>query len=359
MDTSTDQPASDRPEVRISDPGEIAAALPHLLGFHPRESVVLIGLGGPSGGRVGLTVRADLPHAHHAMAAATLLTRSLRTDRPKAAVVVVVSEEPDLLDDRDQDVGPDRAALPHRAVVHALVLRLTAADIAVRDVLLVRGGRWWSYGCPCPCCLPGAGTPVPRGVSALAAAAVTTGQVLAADRAALAARLDPSPGERSGVRAACVRVASERAARAREVGWTGSTEEAWTAVLEAVARCRPGEPSVPLPDDELAAVLWALRDGRVRDRALSLALGDDAAAAEALWTECTRRGVPPLDAGPATLLAVSVWLRGDGAMANVALDRALDSDPGCTLARLLRDGLDACLTPGDLRQLVRQAVDRL
>ena len=53
-------------EVRISDPGEVAAALPHLLGFRPEESVVVVGLGGPSGGRVGLTVRADLPPPPHA-----------------------------------------------------------------------------------------------------------------------------------------------------------------------------------------------------------------------------------------------------------------------------------------------------
>jgi hypothetical protein len=105
-------------------------------------------------------------------------------------------------------------------------------------------------------------------------------------------------------------------------------------------------------------VVWALRDTRVRDRALGLALGEDAAAAEALWTECTRRAPAPLDAAPATLLAVSVWLRGDGAMANVALDRALDSDPAYSLAQLLRRGLDACLPPGDLRDLVERAVDR-
>ncbi|RBY88016.1 DUF4192 domain-containing protein [Blastococcus sp. TBT05-19] len=356
MDPSTAPPTADRPEVRLSDPGEIAAALPHLLGFRPRESVVLIGLGGPSGGRVGLTVRADLPGPHDAAGAAVVLTRSLRTDRLDAALVVVVSEEPDGVDPWEDDELLVGAALPHRAVVHALMLELAAADVAVRDVLLVRGGRWWSYDCPYACCGPGAGTPVPGGVSPLAAAAVTAGQVLAPDRAALGARLDPPPGTHQLMRAACLRVASERAARAREAGWAALTEECWTVVVGAVARSRPGVPAAPLTDDEFAAVLWALRDVRVRDRALSLALDDDAAAAEALWTECTRRGPAPLDAAPATLLAVSVWLRGDGAMANVALERALDSDPDHALAGLLREGLDACLTPGDLRELVERAV---
>ncbi len=99
-------------------------------------------------------------------------------------------------------------------------------------------------------------------------------------------------------------------------------------------------------------MVWGLRDVRVRDRALGLALGPAAAAAEQLWTECTRRAPSPLDAAPATLLAVSAWLRGDGAMARIALDRALDSEPDHALAGLLALGLDAGLSPGDLRVMV-------
>ncbi|WP_188959520.1 DUF4192 family protein, partial [Modestobacter marinus] len=58
---------------------------------------------------------------------------------------------------------------------------------------------------------------------------------------------------------------------------------------------------------------------------------------------------------PATLLAVSAWVRGDGALANVALDRALRSEPSYTFAGLLRSALDACLPPEEMRRLIRQA----
>jgi Domain of unknown function (DUF4192) len=126
-----------------------------------------------------------------------------------------------------------------------------------------------------------------------------------------------------------------------------------------VARCRPGGPSAPLTDDETAHILWGLRDVHVRDRALQFALGPDAAAAEVLWTACTRRAPAPLDAAPATLLAVSAWLRGDGAMANVALTRALDSDPGYRLAALLAQGLAECLAPAELRAMIRGTLDDL
>ena len=54
------------PVLRMRDPGELCAALPYLIGFHPRDSLVVVAFGGPSGRRVGLTQRVDLPSPEHA-----------------------------------------------------------------------------------------------------------------------------------------------------------------------------------------------------------------------------------------------------------------------------------------------------
>ena len=70
-------PPGDPIVVRVRDIGEIAAGLPHLLGFRPRESVVLIGLGGESGRRVGMTARADIPPPEHDRALARMLARKV------------------------------------------------------------------------------------------------------------------------------------------------------------------------------------------------------------------------------------------------------------------------------------------
>ncbi len=340
-----------RPLVRLTDSAEIAVALPHLVGFHPHESVVLVALGGPTGHRVGLTVRADLPARAASAAVVHALARGVATDDPAGVVVAVVSASPD---DREPLPGGDAVAgLPHRDVVHDAVVALAAMDIPVRDALLVRGGRWWSYDCPEPCCAPGAGEALPGGVSALAAAAAASGQVLARDRAELAARIAPLQGPAQAAMEQATWRLVERRARAARDDPDPEARRSWDAVLRAVRRCRPPAGG-RLPDREVAGVLWALADVRVRDRALTLALGDDAAAAELLWTECTRRAPAPLDAAPATLLAVSAWLRGDGAMANVALERALDSRPTYTLARLLADGLAACLPPAELRAMLAE-----
>ena len=143
-----------------------------------------------------------------------------------------------------------------------------------------------------------------------------------------------------------------------EIGFDAVAEESWSEITAAAARCRPGGPGQALTDGEVARVVWGLRDRDVRDRALGLATGTAAAAAEILWTECTRRAPAPLDVAPATLLAVSAWLRGDGAMANVALTRALTVDPAYAFARLLAQALAECLPPAELRAMIEETSGR-
>src|SRR4051794_32595035 len=357
MDACTGRPALPDPgriDVRLSDLGELAASIPHLLGFRPRESVVLVSLTGRGGGRVGLTVRADIPPPEHAGTVAAALTRGVLTDPPRGVLGAGVSETPDAGTPAGGGDG-----LPHRGLVREVVLDLTAQGVAVPEAILVRGGRWWSYDCPHPCCRPGAGTPLPTGVTELEVAAVATGVVVEPDRDALVGRISPpDPRGREQMAAECARIAVDCAERVLAEGWDAVAEQSWRAVLDTVARCRPGAPTArtALSDAEVARLVWGLRDQAVRDRALELALGADAAAVEQLWTECTRRAPAPLDAAPATLLAVSTWLRGDGAMADVALGRALAGDPDYALAQLLARALAACMRPAELRGLIREAV---
>jgi hypothetical protein len=322
--------------VRVDDAGELAAGLPHLLGYRPRESVVLVALGGRSGRRVGLTVRGDLPPAEYGRELATTMASRLAGDRPRRALAFVVSEAPDR-------TGPD---LPHRGLVHELVMALDAHGLPLEQAVLVRGGRWWDFDCPHPCCAPEAGTALPPGIGELEVAAVAAGTVVAEDRAALEQRIAPLGWvAAAGMHQACLRVTGELAGRPVDE-WAG--EAGRELIRRAVERCRPGPVHERLADDDVARIVCSLRDLTVRDWALQLSLCDESAA-EALWTECTRRAPSPLDAAPATLLAVSAWLRGDGAMANIALDRALVSDPGYSLAGLLADALAACVPPGRLR----------
>jgi hypothetical protein len=189
MDDDLPPPAPGRTTVRLSDPGELAAGLPSLIGFRPRESLVLVTLAGETGGRVGMTVRVDIPPRAHDPAVARALAEAVAREAPAAAFVAVVSEAPDepLLPAGWGGGGaPD---LPHRPLLREVVLALDSGGTAVRESLLVRSGRWWSYECPHACCAPGAGTPLPAGPGQLEVASVVAGQVVAEDRSALAARI--------------------------------------------------------------------------------------------------------------------------------------------------------------------------
>ena len=98
-------------------------------------------------------------------------------------------------------------------------------------------------------------------------------------------------------------------------------------------------------DDEIARITVALRDLRVRDDAW--ARMDPAFKAQdvKLWTDVVRRAQPGYVAAPASLLAFVAWQDGNGAVANVALDRALADDPRYSMAQLLRQVITAGAPP--------------
>ena len=97
-------------------------------------------------------------------------------------------------------------------------------------------------------------------------------------------------------------------------------------------------------DPDRAAWLTAvLMIPEVRDHAWIAIDGGD--AHRRLWTDVTRRAIPETTAAPACLLAIAAYLSGDGALANIAVDRSLQADPGYSLARLLRSSLLAGVSP--------------
>jgi hypothetical protein len=200
--------------VRLSDPGDVAAALPHLIGFRPHESLVAISLRGSTRLRLGLTARVDLPPPEHHRPVLGGMVRCMVTDRPHAVLLVVVSE------DGNVPGASGAADLPHRDLLHEALLSFDDARVPVREALLVRDGRWWSYDCDRACCAPGAGTPLRTDASPLAAAAVLAGQVVEADRAALVRRIAPVGFlAAAGMAAACDEVGDELARRTAQLGW--------------------------------------------------------------------------------------------------------------------------------------------
>jgi hypothetical protein len=118
------------------------------------------------------------------------------------------------------------------------------------------------------------------------------------------------------------------------------------AVRDAIRRYREGEQVSP---EQAAWLTVALRQLRVRDDAWARMEPEHRSAHLRLWTDLTRLARPGYVAAPAALLAFVAWQSGDGALANVALDRALADSPGYSMALLLREALDSGAPPAMAR----------
>ncbi|MBA3278547.1 MAG: DUF4192 domain-containing protein [Geodermatophilaceae bacterium] len=331
------------PKLRLSGPGSLIAAVPHLLGFPPEQSLVLVGLSGPRS-RVGITLRADLPldGADHAPSVAELapLVEALRRDGASECLAMIMTDCPD-----------DDGLAPYVDLVANLDEALFEGRVDVGDIVLVRAGRWRSYLCPDPHCCPAQGSAVPAPSGELAAYAAYSGAVVRDSRTALIDMIAPDSEAISATERALGHVGREMA-EASSAGTSDAYRERIEELIDRRVRAVAAGTARSLNHRDAARISVALIDRPLRDRVAGHCLRQTASAAESLWIDLLRRLPAPLDAAPATLLALSSWARGDGAMANVALDRALDSDPGYSLAQLVRTALDHALPPATVREML-------
>jgi hypothetical protein len=345
--------------VRLGSPAELIASVPYLLGFHPHESVVAIGLRGRRS-RVCLTLRLDLPAPESERPLADLVATHLRTARATNAVLLILTETPPPPGELQMPLPtgelqtPPRAGelqtplpsgeLPRASLARELRASLDRSRIGVRDVVCVQAGRWWSYVCTDVVCCPPEGKPVAvEAPGALAAAMVAEGRVVHADRDGLVASLAPDRDEEA------MRVHFAEAERKHRAVPTVA-RQAVVAQLEARLTART-DAVVPLTDAEAADLCVALSDVEVRDACLRWLDGPLADPAEGLWLELARAAVAPYAAPVAILLSLFAYARGDGTYARIAADRALADVPGYAMAQLVLQGLDQALPPAMIREL--------
>jgi hypothetical protein len=324
--------------LSLSTPADLLAAVPYLIGFHPSESVVIMGLRGPE---LIFELRGDLPAG------------------PAGIGPPSAGDLDEVVDYYTHVVwrqGADAALLigygpPARVTPLLVALRTAMArkQIQVLEMLRVQDGRYWSYLCTMPGCCPPEGTPYDVRTSQVAVQAVLSGREALPSRAELERRLAPVRGaERAAMREATERASWKLGA---VVGLGTDTVLAdGLAALEvagaeavdgAIARQRRGR---RLDDDEVAWLTVALGYIPVRDHAWQRISGD-LGRHVALWTDVLRRAEPELAAPPAALLAFAAWRCGEGAVASIALARALEADPDYTMAQLLDQALRGGLSP--------------
>jgi hypothetical protein len=343
-----------RTPMVIRDVPDAIAAIPYLLGFHPVDSLVVIGYEGPHN---TCAVRIDLPLDDPAEAAGYVAAMLAGNDFRRALVI---------------GYGP-QAPVHHAAAT--VGERLAAHGLSLTDAARVSNGRWWSLTCTNVRCCGPAGKPYDISSSVVAAQATYSGHVALPDRSDLSRTVAPVTGRaRTAMQAATRQVDQQlkrwqatlsRTQYHRRVTQKGLTlieallttpdpptkppsspEENDTHQSNANSK-RPGKGSTVKPeDDEVAWLGFLLLDLRIRDEAWVRINEEDPTDDIRFWRDVLCRVDDDFANAPASLLAYAAYVGGDGGLANVALDRA---SPDYSMAVLLRTVIDAGIPPSEVR----------
>lgn len=338
--------------LRVSDPRELLAYVPHAIGFRPRRSVVLVSIRAPRG-RLGLIVRVDSADVSGPSGAEVLaeLGRHLLTDGAERTLAVVYVDAPD----------PAAARTPALA---RLVGRIEACDVLppIEDVWLV-GPDWYACeSCRDRSCCPPEGAPLTElEETSVAAAFVLAGSAPAADRSELAPGEERAPGPRASFTRALRAAARVRAEH-------GPDPERLTGCLDVLTGRVPASPSElgrlgeavghRIERDSLIAALVEpmvpTLDRAAVDEAFARVYGPEAPAPRSEVTESSRRVLVlavRLARGRvrADLLAMLAWLCwwcGEGAAAGIAAQEAVGLVPDHSLAGLVLRAVAGGIPPG-------------
>jgi hypothetical protein len=320
------------PHITLEHPGDLLAAIPPLLGFHPVDSLIVFGLGGPRATELTLLLRSDLPPATRGRELAKTLLMPLAQQGTVGIALVVVG---------GQGRSPDDD-LPHRELLARCERVFVDHGIPIVHQLwtpdTASGRQWRCYDeSDCTGVLPDPDD------TEVASAMEDAGLPVFGRREDIKATLVPEPPDVLARRSAAL----DRFSESAELGFDPPPRGGLDDVLAAIESAMTTPPV--LTDHEVVSLSMALGDHRVRDVCLDFDELPDIAAAERLWTALAKAAPAPERAEAACLLAFSAYARGDGVLAGIALDSAEEADPGHRLSGLLRGALAIGLPPAKLR----------
>lgn len=306
---------SDTPRLSLTTPLDVLATIPFVIGYHPAESIVLLGL---YDRQLAFTIRGDLPLKGDAVESRAVVNHLLEVARRQHATAVLAV-----------GYGPDDRVRP---VLDRLERACDRAGPLVLELLRVEDGRYWSYLCHEPFCCPTEGSPYDVNASATATAWTVAGLVALPDRRTYEDQLTPVTGTaRAAMTAATARANDRLVALLADATDEADAEATMvrtgdTAIRDALDRYRQGE---RLTDDEVGWLTVLLLSHPVRDLAESMITQAtaDLHHHRALWMDTVTRAESDLVAGPGPLFALTAWRLGEGALARVAVELVLGSRP--------------------------------
>ena len=301
-------------DFTISSPQSLVAMIPAILGFNPRQSLVVATA---TGHQLGVTMRVDLtPTLTEDIG--QLVELAARQDAESVLVVIV-----------------DHTTTDHRTLIDSLTTAMEARNICVQGAVTVpeiaTGATWRCIQDECGA----SGVIDDPQATPMALAAVLAGRPIFRTRDELVSLITPSPAA----------VAALTPVLDDYIPTSDDDEEPRRAV-EALLAAMDDVEGGTIPDiATLAALAAPLTDVRVRDMLFATALSKRADAAEQLWLAMARVLPPRHRAEALVLLGYSSYARGNGPLAGVAFAAALADNSEHSLARLLDEALQSGASP--------------
>lgn len=295
--------------MRATCPEDLLAFVPVAIGFAPADSVVMLTVEGAR----PFHARIDLPDDEDDVdEVVEALLRPARHHGIARVVFVVYDDDTAIADE----------------TAWSLHVAFTAAGIEVFEVLRVHDDRYFAV-------LPGRapaaylGVPFEPRHHPFAAHSIFGGRVTHDSREALAATL-----------------VSDEVGAARVASALECCADLLPRQIRPLVTEHAGDRSTT-PPEVVAALALSMRDGSLRDEAWRWLTRATAPSYVDFWTDVVRRSPAPLVPGPASVLAFTAWLAGEGALAWCAVDRARAVEPEHSLAGLVADMLMSATAPDE------------
>jgi hypothetical protein len=302
---------------------DLITAIPFLIGFHPTDSIVLISV---KDGAIGLAMRIDLPAQLEADQIDLLAHHFLREESEAALIVAYMPEHRD-----DGD-----------SILISLGAGLIRNGVDIQESIVVQAGRYRSIICRDPSCCPPHGKAMPEiDGSEIAAEHVVAGIPMPYQN--ISQLIETLSADPASLALSWVSEVSD---------FTFTDDDVNIAALR-----RDGVETMDLLLDDfrmgygatnrtlVARMIGRMNDLQVRDYAMGVHCEDTYDLYFMMWRELLRLAPVGYVAPIACIVAAMAYEGGDGALAQKALDRALEDDQSYPLAALLRRVFNAGWPP--------------
>ena len=314
--------------TELTSPLDLLAAVPFMVGYHPQNSLVAMAL---RENKIVMAMRVDFPELDQMGSINKTIASHLLREEANEAIIV----------------GYLPATLTVKDPLSSLRETIASHEILVKECIEVRDGRYRSTICQDALCCPEVGTPVPfLSDSRVTAEQVAQGNPLPyLDLDQMKQSIAAEPIDKDLVKAikkvSEINYEKDSVVELQREGASSINEIAMEFNRVGFIKSKA----------LIAEVLVRLLDLQVRDYAMGMSTEETSEQLWDMWRWLLRIAPPGYAAPVAVIFATMSYERGDGALAQRALDRAFDENPKYQMAKLLRRTFAAGWPPSTFTQM--------